>query len=65
LGPQWNGDSVQKERIGRRRAEMAQRGPRMALGKVRRKKLCYLSPVSIVVLFVSLIEFFIFCKLNV
>ena len=36
----------------------------MALGKSRRRGLCYLPSVSIVVLF-SLIEFFIFCELNV
>ena len=64
LGLQWSGDGVQKERLGRRRAEMTWRGPRMALGKSRRRGLRHLPPVSIVVLF-SLIEFFIFCELNV
>jgi len=51
--------------MGRRRAEIAQRDPGMALGKVRRKKFCHPPPVSIVILFVSSIEFFIFCELNV
>ena len=36
----------------------------MAPEKVRRRELCYLSSVSIVVLF-FVIEFFIFCDLNV
>jgi len=31
--------------------EMTRRGLRMALGKVRRRELCYLPPISIVVLF--------------
>ena len=64
MGPQWNRDGVQKEWLGRRKAEMMQRGPRMAPEKVRRRGLCYLPPVSIVVLF-FVIEFFIFCDLNV
>ena len=34
-----------------RRTEMKRRGPRMVLEKVRRKKLCCLSLVRIVVLF--------------
>jgi len=45
-----------------RRVEMKRRDLRMALGKVMRRGLCCLSPVRIVVL---LIEFFIFCDLNV
>jgi len=49
----------------RRKAEMIRRGPRMALEKVRRKELHCPPPVSIMVLFLSyLIEFFIFCDLN-
>ena len=44
--------------------EMKRRGLRMALEKVRRRGLHRLSPVSIVVSF-YLIEFFIFCNLNV
>jgi len=46
----------------KKRAEMKRRGLRMTPGKVRRKKLYCLPPVRIVVL---LIEFFIFCDLNV
>jgi len=34
-----------------RYVEMTRRGLRMALGKVRRRKLCCLPPISIVVLF--------------
>ena len=37
----------------RRKAEMTRRGPRMAPGKVRRRRLHHLSPVSIMVLFLS------------
>jgi len=48
LGLQWSGDRTWKER---RRVEMTQRGPRMAPEKVRKKGLCYLPLVSIVVLF--------------
>jgi len=39
--------------------------PRMALEKVRRRELCCPPPVSILVLFYSLIEFFVFYELNV
>jgi len=45
-----------------RRAEMKRRGSRIALEKVRRRGLYCLPSVRIVVL---LIEFFIFCDLNV
>jgi len=62
LGLQWNRDRFWKERTGRRRAEMKRKGLRMAPEKVRRRGLCHLSSVRIVVL---LIEFFIFCDLNV
>jgi len=48
-----------------KKMEMTRRGPRIALGKVRRRELCYLSLVSIVVLFNLLDNFFIFCDLNV
>ena len=65
LGPQWSRDRVQKEQSGRRRVGMTWRGPRMAPEKVRRRGLCYPPPVSILVLFYSLIEFFVFCELNV
>ena len=57
MGLQWNRDGVWEERIGRRRAEMKRRGPRMAPGKVKRRKLHYLPLVRIVVL---LIDFFFF-----
>ena len=65
LGPQWSGDGVQKERSGKRKAEMMWRGLRMAPEKVRRRRLRRSPPVSILVLFFSLIEFFILCELNV
>ena len=39
MGPQWSRDGVQKKRTERRKVEMTRRGPRMALGKVRRKRL--------------------------
>jgi len=45
------GDGVQKKRSGRRRAGMIQKGPRMALEKVRRRGLRCPPLVSIVVLF--------------
>jgi len=40
--------------------EMKRRGPRMALEKVRRWELRHPPPVSILVLFFLLIEFFIY-----
>jgi len=44
---------------------MIRRGPSIALGKVRRRRLRHLPPISIIVLFLSyLIEFFIFYNLN-
>ena len=56
----WSSEgAVRKEKSG----DDAE-GPRMAPEKVRRRGLCYLLPVSIVVLF-FVIEFFIFCDLNV
>jgi len=42
--------------------EFRKRGLRLALGKVKRRELCYLPLIKIVVL---LIQFFIFCDLNV
>jgi len=51
---QWSGDKVQKEKTERRRVHIKRRGLRMSLGKVKRRRLCYLPPVRIVVL---LIEF--------
>jgi len=54
LGPQWSGDGVQKKRTERWRVEMKRRGPRMALGKVKKRGLYCLPSVRIVVL---LIEF--------
>ena len=58
LGPQGSRDGAQKERAGRRRMEMMQRGPRMA---PERGGLHHPPPVRIVVLFFYfLIEFFIF-----
>ena len=66
LGLQWNGDGVQKEQSGRRRAGMMQRGPRMAPKKVRRRGLCHPPSVSILVLFFFLFNrIFILCELNV
>ena len=56
MGPQWSGDGVWKERIERKRVEMKRWGLRMALEKVKRRRLHYLPPVRIVVL---LIEFFL------
>ena len=50
----------------RREAEIMRRGLRMAPGKVRRRGLHCLPPVSIVVLFfLFIIRIFIFCELNV
>jgi len=57
LGLQWSRDRVQKERLGRRRTEMMRGIPRMAPEKVRRRGLRHPPPVSILVLFFSLIEF--------
>jgi len=51
LGLRWSGNGDWKERVGRRRTEMMQRGPRMALEKVRRRGLRHPPPVSILVLF--------------
>ena len=51
-----------KKRTRKRKAEIRRRGLRMALEKVRRSIFCHLLSVSIVVL---LINFFIFCDLNV
>jgi len=51
IGLQWSGDGAWKKRVGRRRTEMMQRGPRMAPEKVRRRGLCRPPPVSILVLF--------------
>ena len=61
LGLQWNRDEAWKERTRKRRAEIKRRGLRMALGKVKRRGLCHLPPIRIVVLFFV----FIFCNLNV
>ena len=63
LGLQWSRDGAQKKRVGERRTEVTRRGLRMALGKIRRRKLHRLPPVSILVLF-FLIEFVISCELN-
>ena len=49
---------AQLERMERRRAETMRRGLRMVLGKVRRKKLHFLPPVRLVVLFFILIVIF-------
>jgi len=51
LGPQWSRDRAQKKRVGRRKTEMKRRSPRMALEKVRRRELCCLPLVKLVVLF--------------
>jgi len=50
LGLQWNGDRVLKGEMRRRIAEIERRGLRIALKKVRRRKLCHLSPVRLVAL---------------
>jgi len=44
---------------------MTRRGPRMALGKVRRKRVCYPPLVRLVVLSFNRNFYFIFCDLNV
>ena len=45
---------------------MKRRGLRITLGKVRRRELCYLSSIRLVVLFfIILIVIFFFCDLNV
>ena len=51
LGPQWSGDGPWKKRTRWRRMEMKRKGPRMAPKKVRRRGLCRLPSVSILVLF--------------
>jgi len=56
----WDEVEGQKRNTGRKKVGMMWRGPRMALEKVRRRGLHCLPPVSILVLFFSLIEFFIF-----
>jgi len=67
LGPQWSKDGAQKERAERRRMELTWRGLRMAPEKVRRRGLCCLPPVSILVLFCFSLfnRIFILCELNV
>jgi len=51
---------------GKEKSKDEEGDPRMALGKVRRKKLRYPPPIRLVALFfLCLIEFFIFCDLNV
>jgi len=59
LGLQWSRDVVRKERMGRQRAKMKRRGPRVALEKVKRRRLHYLPPIRIVV-FVNRILIIIF-----
>ena len=49
LGLQWNEDGVRRRIARRRRTEMKKRDPRMALGKVRRRELCCLSLIRIIV----------------
>jgi len=65
LEPQWSGGRAWKKRTERRIADMKRGGPRIALEKVRRRGLCYLPLVSIVVLFSLFNRIFIFCDLNV
>ena len=67
LGPWWSGDGAWKKRAGRKRMEVTRRGLRMALEKVRRRGLCCLPLVSILVLFFNrlfIIIIFIFCEIN-
>jgi len=52
-----------KKRMRKRKVEMRRRGPRMAPGKVERRKLHHLSPVRLVVLLMKFF-YFIFCNLN-
>ena len=54
-----------KEGNEMRRIKMMRKGLRMALGKVKRRKLCYLSLVRLVVLFFFFNCYFLFCDLNV
>ena len=64
--PSWRGGGAWKERMGKRRVEMMRRGPRIFLGKVRRRGLCHLPSVRLVVLFLFYFNcYFIFCDLNV
>ena len=49
----------------KRRVEMKRRGPRIALGKVKRRRLHYLPSVRIVVLFFFFNCYFLFCDLTV
>ena len=65
MGPQWSRGGAQKKRTERRIADMKRGGPRIALEKVRKRELCRLPLVSIVILFSLFNRIFIFCDLNV
>jgi len=58
LGPQWSKDGALKGRIRKRRAEMERRGLRMAPEIVRKRRLCHLPSIRLVVLFLILIVIF-------
>ena len=54
------------KRLGKKKVEMMRRGLRMALEKVRRRGLCRLPSIRLVVLFFYfLTKFLFFCDLNV
>ena len=55
----WSRDIIKKERMGRQRAEMKRRGLRVALEKVKRRRLYCLFSVRIMV-FVNKILIIIF-----
>ena len=62
MGPQWSRDRALKGRTRKRKAKIRRKGLRIAPGKVERKGLYHLSLIRLGVL---LINFFIFCDLNV
>jgi len=59
LWPWWSRDMIKKERMERQRAEMKRRGPRVALEKVKRRRLYCLFSIRIMV-FVNKILIIIF-----
>jgi len=62
LEPQWNRYRAWKKRTRRRIAKMIRKGPRMALGKVRRRGLHHLPSAKIVCFFFSFLQL-LFCFL--
>ena len=48
-----------RKKVRMKKIEMRKRGPKMVLEKVRRRELCYLPPISVMVLFFVLVLNFI------